>query len=75
VSGVPCSDCVNNPALGEPSAARWVGPDNGRYCSIHFTTRFGFYEPLVRLENYEPPTKRKAPAPREKQVKQRRVKA
>jgi hypothetical protein len=58
-----CPVCVRNEAdLGQPSQARWVGPDGGEYCSLHFTSRFGFAQPLVRVEDYEPPKAVKAPA-------------
>lgn len=55
MSGELCPDCVDRPNLGNPSYARWVGPDGGHYCSLHFITRFGHGEKLIRLEGYEPP--------------------
>jgi len=62
----PCPTCVERQAsLGSPSEARWVGPDgSGDYCSMHFIQRFGHSETLVRVEDYEPPTTRKAAAPK-----------
>ena len=41
--------------LGQPSNARWVGPDGKAYCSMHFIQRFGHGEKLVRVEGYQPP--------------------
>lgn len=62
---VLCPDCVGNQGqLGEPSHARWRGPDGEAYCSMHFIHRFGHGEKLVPLEGYEPPAKVKAPAPK-----------
>jgi len=59
----PCPTCVERQAtLGDPSEARWIGPDGGEYCSLHFIQRFGHGEPLVRIEGFEAPTRRKAPA-------------
>lgn len=48
--------------LGTPSRARWIGPDGGLYCSLHFIQRFGHGEKLVRIEGYEPPAEAKQPA-------------
>jgi hypothetical protein len=65
----PCPTCqVYAADLGEPSAARWLGPDGGIYCSMHFIQRFGHNEKLVRIEGYEPPKQRKSPAPRKKET-------
>jgi len=65
MSEILCPDCeVRQANLGDPSFARWIGPDGGKYCSLHFIQRFGHGEPLVRIEGYEPPEKRKAPAPK-----------
>lgn len=50
--------------LGQPSHARWVGPDKKAYCSMHFIQRFGHGERLVRVENYEPPAQVKPAAPK-----------
>jgi len=59
----PCPTCVERQAtLGDPSEARWIGPDGGEYCSLHFIQRFGHGEPLVRIEGFKAPTTRKAPA-------------
>jgi len=55
--------------LGQPSHARWVGPDGKAYCSMHLTQKFGHGEKLVRVEGYEPPTEVKPPAPREEEEK------
>lgn len=61
-----CGVCVANAAdLGQPSQARWKGPDGEEYCSLHFVRRFGHSERLVKIEDYEPPTEVKAPAPKE----------
>jgi hypothetical protein len=61
-----CAVCEANAAdLGQPSRARWVGPDGQEYCSLHFINRFGHGEKLVLVENYEPPAEVKAPAPKE----------
>jgi len=61
----PCPTCVARQAsLGDPSEARWIGPDGQEYCSMHFIQAFGHGETLVRVEGYEPPVKRKAPAPK-----------
>jgi hypothetical protein len=61
-----CPDCLNRQAnLGDPSHARWVGPDGESYCSLHFVQRFGHAETLVRVEDYVPPATAKAPAPKE----------
>jgi hypothetical protein len=59
-----CPSCQNDISLGEPSVARWLGPDGNPYCSIHFTNRFGHGEPLVKLEDFEPPKKVKKAAPK-----------
>jgi len=40
-----------------PSEARWVAPDGKVYCSMHFIQAFGHSEPLVKVEDYEPPKK------------------
>jgi hypothetical protein len=65
----PCPVCVQNQGdLGAPSEARWQGPDGGEYCSMHFVARFGHGERLVKLPAYEPPTRRKPPAPKEATV-------
>jgi hypothetical protein len=57
-----CPTCVDRQAsLGAPSMARWVGPDGGLYCSMHFISRFGHNERLVRVEGYEPPPSPKKP--------------
>lgn len=65
--GLYCHVCEKRTIdLGQPSHARWVGPDGKSYCSMHFVQRFGHDERLVRVENYEPPTTRKPPAPRQK---------
>lgn len=65
--------------LGQPSYARWVGPNGKAYCSMHFIQRFGHDERLVRLEGYEPPAKAKPPrereAPRPEPRKQESVEA
>lgn len=50
--------------LGEPSRARWVGPDGVAYCSLHFIWKFGHAQKLVRIDGYEAPTEVKPPAPR-----------
>lgn len=59
-----CPVCENRTdTLGEPSKARWVGPDGENYCSLHFVQRFGHGEKLVRIEDYSPPVRSaKAPA-------------
>ena len=63
---VYCPDCERQTIdLGRPSHARWVGPNGRAYCSMHFIQRFGHAEKLVRIENYEPPTERKPPAPKQ----------
>jgi len=60
-----CPTCIERVAnLGEPSQARWVGPDGNEYCSLHFIQKFGHGEPLVKIEDYTPPEGRKAPAPK-----------
>lgn len=65
-----CSDCVNRQAtLGLPSYARWLGPDGGEYCSMHYIQRFGHGEPLVRIEGFKAPSARKPPAPRKPRAK------
>jgi hypothetical protein len=70
----PCPVCVERQAsLGDPSEARWIGPDGGEYCSMHFIQRFGHAEKLIKIADYEPPTVRKAPAP--KKPKAEKVKA
>lgn len=61
-----CPVCEQNEAdLGRPSEARWVGPDGGEYCSMHFIAKFGHAERLVKIEDYEPPSEVKPPAPQE----------
>lgn len=66
-----CPVCERNAAdLGQPSAARWVGPDGEQYCSLHFVARFGHGERLVRVEDYEPPTEAKKPARRRRRKKE-----
>lgn len=60
----PCPSCQADPNLGVPSTARWIGPDGGIYCTMHFIHRFGHGEKLVRIDGYEPPTRRKPPAPK-----------
>jgi len=65
-----CTVCERQAeSLGQPSHARWVGPDGNVYCSIHFTQRFGHGEKLVRVEGYEAPTEIKPPAPKEDKPK------
>jgi len=61
--GAPyCFVCERNILrLGQPSHARWVGPNGKAYCSMHFVQRFGHDEKLVRLDGYEPPAKVKPP--------------
>jgi hypothetical protein len=59
-----CGVCVNEPVLGSPSEARWLGPDGNGYCSMHFINAFGHAEPLVKIEGYEPPKKAKPPVPK-----------
>jgi hypothetical protein len=60
----PCPVCIERQAaLGDPSEARWIGPDGGEYCSLHFIQAFGHGEQLIRIEDYTPPEQRKAPAP------------
>jgi len=60
-----CWVCESRVAdLGQPSHARWVGPDGKAYCSMHFTQRFGHGEKLVKIDGYEAPAKIKSPAPR-----------
>jgi hypothetical protein len=67
---VICPDCeANQDQLGEPSLARWIGPDGGEYCSMHFVRRFGHGEKLIKIEGYEPPAKTKAPAPKQAEPK------
>lgn len=61
-----CPVCEQNVAdLGQPSEARWLGPDGEGYCSMHFVSKFGHAEKLVKIDGYEPPTTRKPPAPKE----------
>lgn len=67
-----CSECKGREDLGEPSAARWLGPDGKKYCSMHLINRFGHSEPLVRIDGFEAPKKVKAPAP--KKAKKQAVK-
>ena len=60
-----CPVCeINTADLGEPSQARWLGPDGEVYCSLHFIHRFGHGEKLVRINGYTPPAQVKAPAPK-----------
>jgi hypothetical protein len=61
-----CPDCEEDLSLGAPSHARWIGPDGGRYCSMHFINRFGHAERLIRIEGYEPPKTTKKAAPKAK---------
>lgn len=62
----PCPVCVERQAsLGNPSESRWIGPDGGEYCSMHFIQRFGHSEKLVRIEGYVAPTTTKPPAPKQ----------
>jgi hypothetical protein len=61
-----CPVCIERQAnLGDPSHARWIGPDGIEYCSLHFIAAFGHGEPLVKIPDYVPPEGRKAPAPRQ----------
>lgn len=70
-----CPDCVaHQDELGTPSRARWVGPNGGVYCSMHFVRRFGHAERLVRVEGYQPPTAPKQPVPRDRVVRYHRRK-
>lgn len=63
-----CPVCERNQdTLGEPSQARWVGPDGDDYCSMHFIQRFGHAQRLVRVDGYQPPAAPKAPAPRRRE--------
>jgi hypothetical protein len=63
---VYCHVCEKRvPDLGQPSHARWVGPDGKAYCSMHFVQKYGHGEKLVRVDGYEPPKTRKPPAPRQ----------
>jgi hypothetical protein len=60
----PCPTCIERQAtLGDPSEARWIGPDGGEYCSLHFVQAFGHGEKLVKIPDYVPPETRKRPAP------------
>jgi hypothetical protein len=60
-----CQTCIERQAnLGDPSEARWIGPDGNEYCSLHLIQAFGHGEPLIRVEDYTPPVTRKAPAPK-----------
>jgi len=59
--------------LGQPSHARWKGPDGKAYCSMHFTQRFGHGEKLVRVEGYEPPAEVKPPAKRTRRRRRRKT--
>jgi hypothetical protein len=59
-----CNVCETEPILGSPSAARWAGPDGKEYCSMHFINAFGHGEPLVKIEDFEPPKKVKKAAPK-----------
>jgi len=64
-----CGVCEANQAdLGRPSNARWVGPDGEEYCSMHFISRFGHSEPLVKIEDYEPPAEVKPAAAKKEAV-------
>lgn len=64
-----CGVCeANQGDLGRPSNARWRGPDGGEYCSMHFVSKFGHSERLVKIEDYEPPAEPKPPAPRQKEA-------
>ncbi|TFG36602.1 MAG: hypothetical protein E4H44_06550 [Candidatus Aminicenantes bacterium] len=64
-----CCTCEVNPIFGSPSAARWLGPDGEKYCSMHFINRFGHSEPLVLIEDYEPPAIATKPKKRAKKTK------
>lgn len=64
-----CDDCQGRLDLGDPSVARWSGPDGGKYCSMHFISRFGHGERLVKLEDFEPPQEIKKPAPKKPKKK------
>jgi hypothetical protein len=57
-----CPSCEQRPDLGEPSQARWLGPDGGIYCSLHFIQTFGHGERLVKIADFEPPADIKPPA-------------
>jgi hypothetical protein len=61
---IPCDICKNEPVFGSPSAARWKGPDGKSYCSMHFVSRFGHAEPLVKIEGFEPPEEKPKPKPK-----------
>jgi hypothetical protein len=64
-----CAVCERNQGdLGEPSLARWVGPDGDELCSIHFVSKYGHGQALVRVEDYVAPKKVKAPARRKKET-------
>lgn len=64
-----CVTCVEDHVnLGQPSYARWVGPDGEVYCSLHFVGKFGHAEKLVKINGYEPPAQVKAPAPRQREA-------
>lgn len=67
-----CPDCeADVGSLGQPSHARWQGPDGNVYCSMHLISRFGHAEKLVPIRDYTPPKESKPPAPK-KQTKGRR---
>lgn len=48
---------TENTILAGPcrSEGRWVGPDGKVRCSLHQVNEFGHSEPLVKVEDYEPP--------------------
>ena len=74
MTAILCPDCVANQGdLGSPSHARWKGTDGEAYCSMHFINRFGHSEPLVKIEDYEPPAGAKAPAKRRSRRKKEEV--
>lgn len=57
-----CTICADNPVFGTPSPARWLGPDGGEYCSMHFIQTFGHCETLVKLAEFEAPKATLPPA-------------
>lgn len=63
---VNCPKCEADRSLGNPSLARWIGPDGEVYCSMHFIQRFGHGEKLVKIPDYEAPEEIKPPAPKKK---------
>lgn len=69
-----CPVCEAHRAdLGRPSEARWIGPDGGIYCSMHFINRFGHGERLVKIGDYTPPAAAKAPVKRRTRRKKEEV--